>query len=322
MIYLNDKTINDLPFSWSDGLKIIEDSVKCLDVSDYAQPVKLYLRYNDLKNRIIAMPAYVGGEILQSGLKWIASFPNNIHKGMTRAHSVIILNEFDTGKPYCIINSGTISSIRTASVSGFLMDKYVKQKNYSEVKVGMTGFGPIGQHHLRMCQEVLQEKLSEIWIYDLNGVDFDKVPASLKTKVKEAKSWEEAYLDADVFMTCTVSKERYIDKAPKPGSLHLNVSLRDYKTDVFPWFKNAMVVDSWEEVCRENTDVEHFNQLCGLQKEDAIPMQAFLTEDYLSKLEPDQAIMFNPMGMAIFDISIASHFLNLSHQHNKGVVLN
>ncbi len=49
--------------------------------------------------------------------------------------------------------------------------------------------------------------------------------------------WEARYDDADVFVTCTVSPAAYIDRRPKPGSLQLNVSLRDYKPEVFDWVK-------------------------------------------------------------------------------------
>lgn len=45
------------------------------------------------------MPAFVGGEINASGIKWIASFPDNIHKGKKRANCVVILNSVQTGEP-------------------------------------------------------------------------------------------------------------------------------------------------------------------------------------------------------------------------------
>lgn len=321
MIYLSDKDINDLPFDWNASIDVIERAVNCIDVNDYVQPIKTYLRYNDRTNRIIAMPAYAGGEITKSGLKWIASFPGNIKKGMKRAHSVIILNEFDTGKPVSIINSGTISSIRTASVSGFLIKKYMQQRKLDRVKLGVIGLGPIGYNHIQMSNDILGDRIAELLVYDLNKDVMDRYPDALKEKMTFVNNWEEAYVDADIFMTCTVSKYRYIDKQPKSGALHLNVSLRDYKTDVFPWFKSGIVVDNWEEICRENTDIEHFHLQCGLQEDDVAVIQDFLNPAFLESIPDNQPIMFNPMGMAVFDIGIASYFLELAEKANRGVVL-
>lgn len=321
MIYLSEDDIKTLPFTWDETVKVITNSVDSIRSNDFVQPVKKYLRYIDLKNRIIAMPAYIGGSTLRSGLKWIASFPDNITKGISRAHSVIILNQYDNGVPICIINSGSISSIRTASVSGFMIQHFLKHRPLDKVKVGMTGLGPIGQYHLSMCHDILQDKLTELKVYDLKKIDLSNLPEDLRAKITIADSWEDAYSDADIFMTCTVAKSRYIDKKPKPGSLHLNVSLRDYMPAVFPWFKGAMIVDSWEEVCRENTDIERFHLEHGLEKQGVNYMPDFLTGDFLNSLPADQAVMFNPMGMAVFDISVADYFFKLAEQHQKGVML-
>ena len=113
------------------------------------------------------------------------------------------------------------------------------------MKVGIVGFGPIGQYHLRMCADVLGDTLEEVRLYDLKSIAKEVIPSVVVEKVTLVESWQDAYTEADVFITCTVSKTPYIDQQPKPGSLHLNVSLRDYKTTVFPWFEKGIIVDDW-----------------------------------------------------------------------------
>ncbi len=321
MIYLNDKNVQELNSDWNNNLQVIEDATKCLNSNDMAQPIKPYLRYGNATNRIIAMPAFVGGNINKSGIKWIASFPDNMNKGIARAHSVIILNEAETGIPIGVVNSGAISAIRTASVSGFIIKEFMKQLKPKNLKIGIIGFGPIGQTHLHMCNALLGENIESVLLYDIKGVKKELIEEDINKKVTEVSSWEEAYCDADIFITCTVSKERYIDKKPKPGSLHLNVSLRDYKPEVFPWFAKAMIVDNWEEVCRENTDIEMFYRSQRLQKQDVVEIQELLTNDYFTSLDKNQAVMFNPMGMAIFDIAMADNYLKSAHNRSVGVVL-
>lgn len=321
MIYLNNKNIEELNTDWNNNVQVITDAVNCLSLKDMAQPIKPYLRYGNAANRIIAMPAFIGGDINKSGIKWIASFPDNIHKGIARAHSVITLNEAETGVPIGVINSGEISAIRTASVSGFIIKEFMEHRKLESLNIGIIGFGPIGQTHLKMCNELLKDSIENVYIYDLKGVNRAIIDKGLNEKVTEVSSWEEAYSEADIFITCTVSQSRYIDKQPKAGSLHLNVSLRDYKSEVFPWFSKAIVVDEWNEVCRENTDIEMFNTTQGLEREDVLEIQDLLKKDYFASLDKDQAVMFNPMGMAIFDIAIANNYLKLALNRSIGVLL-
>lgn len=61
MLYLNDRDIREVGLDWPSLVESIETTVRILDSGDYAQPVKPYLRYKNPQNRIIAMPAYVGG---------------------------------------------------------------------------------------------------------------------------------------------------------------------------------------------------------------------------------------------------------------------
>jgi N-[(2S)-2-amino-2-carboxyethyl]-L-glutamate dehydrogenase len=321
MRYLSDVNIKEIGINWESNIDIIKRSVQCLIDKDYAQPIKPYLRFRDLKNRIIAMPAYIGGKINMSGIKWIASFPDNIHKGIQRAHSVVILNDTESGKPLGILNSGSVSAIRTASVCGMVLKSYLRSRPSQKIKIGIIGFGVIGQHHLKMCLSLLKDIDTSFYIYDLKKPDLGNFSPEEQQKVTVVDSWEEAYSDAGIFITTTCSKERYIDKKPKPGSLHLNVSLRDYKPGVYNWFKSYMIVDDWDEVCRENTDIESFHIEKGLQKNDVITMKELLAADCFDIDAGEQAFMFNPMGMAIFDIAISEYYLNCGNAQNIGTLL-
>lgn len=317
MNYLNEKHVKQIGVDWNETINVIENTVKCLAKNDYAQPIKPYLRYRDLKNRIIAMPAFIGGSINMAGIKWIASFPDNINKRIPRAHSVTILNNSDTGEPVGIINTALLSIIRTASVSGLMIRYFEKIRELKKIKIGIVGFGPIGQYHLKMCSSLLGSNIEQVFLYDINNIDINIIDKEIRDKVIIVDNWQKAYEGADIFITCTVSKASYIDIEPKPGSLHLNVSLRDYKTHVFEWFRKAIIVDDWDEVCRENTDIELMHLEKGLGKEQTFSIGDVMNNCLESFFDGDP-ILFNPMGMAVFDIAIASYYYNLSIKKSIG----
>ncbi len=310
MLYLNEHALNQIGVDWEKLTDVIEGAVRCLGKGDFAQPVKPYLRYRDLKNRIIAMPAFIGGEFDMAGIKWIASFPDNIHNGIPRAHSVVILNKADTGQPIGIINTALLSILRTAAVSGLMIRYYDKVRPLKDVKLAIIGWGPIGQNHLKMALGLLGDRIKQITLFDLRGIDKSTIDFAPQHKIKIVNSWAEAYADTDIFMTCTVSKAPYIDTAPKKGSLQLNVSLRDFKTSVFPYVKNSIIVDDWEEICREKTDIEMMHIDNGLQKEDTKSIVDMVINNCMAGYPADAPIMFNPMGMAVFDMAMGSYYLN------------
>lgn len=323
MLYLNDTHIEAISPPWETLLTVIEKAASCLENKDYAQPVKPYLRYGDTKNRIIAMPAYIGGNEPLSGIKWIASFPDNIRHHLPRAHAVTVLNEAGTGVPVCMINTGRISAVRTAAVSGAVIKAFGRKPGPLEkYTIGIIGFGPIGRMHLGMINEILKDRIEEIFLFDLKTIDKAAIPLPVGTKVKLtiADSWEDVYRRSDIFITCTVADMPYINSAPRKGSLQLNVSLRDYTTDTRQ-FMDVIAVDDWEEVCRQNTDIENMHKINGLQKEDTITITDILCKDALQQYPADNVVMFNPMGMAVFDIAIGGYYYRKALEMNTGVSL-
>lgn len=321
MLYLNSAHINTIGLDWQQLTTVIGRAIMALSEKDYSQPVKPYLRYSNPKNRIIAMPAYIGGEHPYAGIKWIASFPDNIHQNRLRANSVTVLNEYNTGIPICMINTSGVSAIRTAAVSGLMVKEYLATVIDSrKLTVGIIGFGPIGQMHLKMMADLFGDRVERFFIYDLKPVDITAISDSYRNKVILAESWEKCYDQADIFITCTVSTAPYINRPPVRGSLQLNVSLRDYTVEMKD-FMDVIIVDNWEEVCRENTDIENMNKYKGLSQQDTVSITDVVCSQVLKSRKEFDTVMFNPMGMAIFDIAIGGYYYREGLKRNIGNIL-
>ncbi|RIX60205.1 2,3-diaminopropionate biosynthesis protein SbnB [Paenibacillus nanensis] len=326
MRYLGDSHIQEIGFHWEALAAVIQRALEAMEHGDCAQPLKPYLRYGDTRNRIIAMPAYVGGEIRMAGLKWIASFPGNIEAGLPRAHSVTILNDAATGVPAAMLNSPAVSGARTAAVSGLLLKQWLSSRPASERahRIGIIGWGPIGRFHFDMCSKWFGDCIEKLYVYDIRGVDFRLAPSANEPSAIQtvaASSWEELYAACNVIINCTVSQERYIGLPPSPGTLLLDVSLRDFKLEAIQGIK-AVIVDDWTEVCRENTDIELLHRESGLQQDAVMTLEEVVLRDALKRIDTvKDPVLFCPMGMAVFDVAVADWFYRKSLELGIGATL-
>lgn len=320
MIYLHDGHIRELGIDWQRLTGIIEEVVRIMADGDCVHPLKPYLRFREPINRIIAMPAFVGGSVNMSGIKWIASFPGNNRLGLPRAHNTIILNHTDTGEPAAFLHSGLLNGLRTAAVSGAMLKAYIEARRPAKLRLGIIGWGPVGRTHLDMCIGLFGDKLEHICLYDLKEIDPSTVPESVRDITDIAADWRTVYRSSNIMATCTVSSERYIDERPTEGALLLNVSLRDYRPECLSQVK-AIVVDDWLEVCRENTDIEQMHLQCGLLASDVLTLEDVLCRNGLDAYAADEPVFFSPMGLAVFDIGVAQFYLREAERLGKGLLL-
>ncbi|GMK38429.1 2,3-diaminopropionate biosynthesis protein SbnB [Paenibacillus sp. CCS19] len=323
MLYLNEEDLLALGADWSRLADTVTNALSSMSAGDYVQPLKPYLRFKNPANRIIAMPAYIGGAFNAAGIKWIASFPTNPSFGIPRAHSVVVLNDAATGQPVAFINSPLLSIMRTAAVSAVMLRRWLElpgQHHDRPLNVGLIGCGPIGQWHARMLTVILGSRLGKLTTYDLSPDRARQAASTAGSAGAVAANWEEAYCGSDIILTCTVSGSRYIDAPPSPGSLLLHVSLRDYQPSALSSIE-TIVVDDWDEICRENTDIEQMHLTAGLEREQTIALSEAVFGDKLLSMPKEGSLLFSPMGMAIFDIAVAAYTVELARDRGIGLEL-
>src|SRR5258705_540993 len=109
-------------------------------------PDSYFLQFPDKPGcRIIALPAYLGKNFDVAGLKWIASYPTNIQRGFPRASAVLVLNSYETGYPFAILESSIISAARTAA-SAALAAYWLNGQSRKAQSLGIVGTGFIARY--------------------------------------------------------------------------------------------------------------------------------------------------------------------------------
>ncbi|MNY66164.1 hypothetical protein D3C86_2035440 [compost metagenome] len=100
----------------------------------------------------------------------------------------------------------------------------------------------------------------------------------------------------------------------------LNVSLRDYKPKALATV-TAVIVDDWDEVCRENTDIQQLHLEQGLARTGTRTITDVVVRRCLAEFAEDEPVFFCPMGMAVFDIATAVYYVKQAREQGLGTVL-
>ncbi len=276
------------------------------------QPLKPYLRANDgtghIADRIIAMPAYLGGEEPVAGIKWVGSKHDNPARyGWERASALIILNDPDTNYPLAVMEGGLISSMRTAAVTA-LAARYLARPGFSQL--ACIGCGFIAQTHIRVLLEQYPA-ITDIALFDLNPGALRSLLADLQPRFPAvrfyaAASAEEAVRRGEVVVTCTVTDQPYLHYAwLQKGVFLSNISLMDVHKEVFLQVEKV-VVDDWEQCNREKKII---NQLVLEGRFSRAQLYAELGEivsgQRAGRETDDEKILLNPIGIALEDIASA-----------------
>jgi len=308
-------------------MQAVEDGFRLHAAGDYAQPLKPYLRSphsSHIADRIIAMPAWIGGADPIAGLKWIGSKHDNpASRSIDRASAVIVLNDDESHFPIAILEAGRISALRTAAVTG-VAARYLARKLFTDVAI--IGCGPIGRTQIQMFCEQFSH-VRRFRLYDLKPAAVSEVSRWVQASFPQVEvvSFGDprgAIEGADVVVTCTVTDRPYLPfEWLSPGTFLANVSIMDVEKEVFLKV-DKVVVDDWDQCNREKKII---NQLVEEGVFSRQHLHAELGEIVVGakpgRDNGEEIILLNPMGMAIDDIVCARAILRQAEAIGVGTML-
>src|SRR5919198_195571 len=144
---INGKTVADIIRAHrAECVDVVRDAYLAHARGQSVNPDSYFLRFPEKPDcRIIALPAYLGDGFHVAGLKWIASYPSNVGRGFPRASAVLVLNDYDTGYPFAILESSIISAARTAA-SAVLAAHWLNGQSCRAHSLGIVGTGFIARY--------------------------------------------------------------------------------------------------------------------------------------------------------------------------------
>src|ERR1700754_2217807 len=229
-------------------------------------PRSNFLRFpGESKNRIIALPAYLGDGFQMAGIKWIASFPGNLDQGLARASAVMILNSCETGRPQAILEGSIISAKRTAA-SAALAARTIRQDRETTT-AGIIGCGVINFQIVQFLRRACPQ-ISEVIIFDLSASRMQYFKENCERKfegltIKLAADMTEVFSAGQLVSFATTAVVPHVSdlSACAPGTTILHVSLRDLDPELI--LANDNVVDDPDHVCQAQTSVHLAEQITG-----------------------------------------------------------
>ena len=245
-LYLSREDIAGLNIPMKEVIQAVETSFREHGEKQIQMPPKpgIFPRSHAF---IHAMPAYLKRLDL-AGMKWVSGYPQARKYGLPYIMGLLILNDAETGAPYCVMECGLVTAMRTGAASA-VAAKYLARKD-SEI-VAIIGCGEQGRWQLRALNEVLNIK--RVKVYDVRKEAMEsyveEMGKELGLEIIPTKTAKDAVVDADVVVTA-VSEDAQPFIMPewlKEGVLCLPLELVIAYTDEAIHSMDKIIVDDWNQ---------------------------------------------------------------------------
>jgi ornithine cyclodeaminase len=304
---INGKTVFDVISAHrADCIDVVRDAYLAHARGQTVNPDSYFLRFPEKPDcRIIALPAYLGDGFHVAGLKWIASYPGNVQQGFPRASAVLVLNNYDTGYPFAILESSIISAARTAA-SAVLAAHWLSGQTRRARSLGIVGTGFIARYVYDFLVDT-GWRIEEVLLHDRSPLESEKFRNTAcrlerHRTVTVVPDVAQLVRSCDLILFTTVASTPHITDATlfEHNPLVLHISLRDLAPELL--LRSQNVVDDIEHVMKANTSPHLAEQKTGNRSFVTGTLADIMTGR--RSVDRSRPIIFSPFGMGILDLAV------------------
>src|SRR5438132_1342138 len=304
---INGKTVFDIVHAHrAECIGIVREAYLAHADGQSVNPDSHFLRFPDKPDcRIIALPAYLGNGFHVAGLKWVASYPANIQRGFPRASAVLVLNSYETGYPFAILEASIISAARTAA-SAVLAAHWLNGQSSRAHSLGIVGTGFIARYVYDFLVDT-GWTIDQVRLHDQSPHESQKFRNTVcrldqHQTVTVVPDVAQLVRASDLILFTTVaSTPHVVDPALfAHNPLVLHISLRDLAPEIL--LRSQNVVDDVEHVMKANTSPHLAEQKTGNRSF----VTGTLADIMLGRrsVTSHRSIIFSPFGMGILDLAV------------------
>jgi alanine dehydrogenase len=268
---------------------------------------------------VLGVPAQDGGfHIKAAGLlgersyfaaKTNANFPQNPRRfGLPTIQGTIVLADASTGVPLAIIESGSVTALRTGAATA-VAAKFLARRDARAATV--VGCGVQGELQLAAIAAVLP--LQRAWVLDS---DYDRAESmaaragkSLGLRVEATKDLRASLRESDVCVTCTPARRAFVMAADVPPGMFIAAVGADAqgKQEIDPVLLTAatLVVDVLDQ-CAEIGELQHA-LAAGLMTREQVHAELgdVVAGRHPGRTRDDEITIFDSSGTALQDVAAA-----------------
>ncbi|MBI9016089.1 MAG: ornithine cyclodeaminase family protein [Phycisphaerae bacterium] len=269
---------------------------------------------------IHAMPAYIENTGA-AGMKWVSAYPENHKYNKPQISGLIILNDNQTGIPYCLMDCSWVTAKRTGAKTAVTASIFAKKDSKY---AGIIGCGVQGRSNLEALTNRFDLEL--VHVFDTNKMMAEKYAEEMSQlfslEIKVVDTPEQAVRHMDIIVTAGP-----IIKEPtpviefswlKPGAFAAPVDFDSY------W--KAEVLSNADIFITDDTDQLFYYQTVGyfkyLPPKENVCDLGSVTYNKNPKRQNDEQIIFAMnLGLALDDMAVAPLIYNAAIQKNIGTPL-
>ena len=307
-------------------IAIVEEALRLHAKGEAIAPKKSSILWSDdldsdeRLGRVMAMPAYVGGDLDVVGMKWIPSVPDNAARGLPRGIGVVLLSDRETGLPIAVLDGTVVSAMRTGAIGGIATRALA---NPGSSIATLLGAGVQARTQLMALERTLA--LEEVRVRDVvagRAAEFCERERRAGFRLAPVDDPAEACAGSAVVVAATMADAPFVQPEwLEPGSVFISISSLDPTLELIAAC-DVWVTDVWEHETGHHSRPFARALAAGVvAREQVVQLGDLLLGNVSGRTARDQRIFVSPVGVGIEDVAEAWRVVRRARELGIGTPL-